>query len=135
MTDAELAAIHAAAMSLPRPWSESEIGSLRLMPGSIESVRPEGFALGRHVLDEAELLTIAVHPDHRRRGFARALLRNFHGKAKSAGADVCHLEVAASNAAARALYTSEGYRESGHRRGYYTEASPPIDAIVMVLQL
>jgi len=131
MTDADLARIHAAAMTLPRPWSAGEIGALRLMPGVIDIVRPHGFALGRVTLDEAELLTIAVCPDARRRGVGRALLYACHADARSRGARTIHLEVAETNAAARALYTAAGYAPTGRRRAYYTETTPSVDAIVM----
>ena len=135
MTDAELAAIHAAAMHLPRPWQAHEIGSLRPLPGMIEVTRAQGFALGRVTVDEAELLTIAVHPDAQRQGEGRALLTAFHEKIRARNATTCHLEVAADNHAARALYAAMGYEQTGVRRGYYTEADPPQDAITMACTL
>ena len=131
MTDAELAAIHAAAMTLPRPWSSSEIGALRLMPGLVEIALPGGFALGRVMADEAELLTIAVHPDHRRAGLGTALLGSYHDAALCRGAATSFLEVAETNAGARALYARAGYTPAGRRKGYYTEATPPVDALIL----
>ncbi|WP_375261194.1 GNAT family N-acetyltransferase [Palleronia sp.] len=131
MTNEELARLHAAAMALPRPWAAHEIGTLRLMPGGIECVRPEGFALGRIAADEAELLTVAVHPDARRQGVGRALLAAYHDAAKRCGAVTSFLEVAETNDGARALYAAEGYGEIGRRPGYYTEVAPPVAAIVM----
>ena len=131
MTNEDLARIHAAAMTLPRPWAAHEIGALRLMPGAIDCVRPEGFALGRVAADEAELLTIAVHPDARRRGIGRDLLAAYHAAAQARGAVMSYLEVAETNEGARALYAAEGYAETGRRPGYYTEATPPVAAILM----
>lgn len=131
MTNAELARLHAAAMTLPRPWAAHEIGTLRIMPGGIECVRPEGFALGRIAADEAELLTIAVHPEARRRGIGGALLAAYHDAAARRGALTSYLEVAETNDGARALYASAGYAEVGRRPGYYTEVTPHVAAIVM----
>lgn len=131
MTNGDLAALHAAAMTLPRPWSATEFAALRQMPGSIEVVRPQGIALGRVAADEAELLTIAVHPANRRRGLGGDLLVAFHAAIRMHGAVTAFLEVAETNAAARALYVRAGYAAIGRRPGYYTEARPPVDAIVM----
>ncbi|TDL81927.1 GNAT family N-acetyltransferase [Palleronia sediminis] len=135
MTDAELARLHAAAMTVPRPWSAAEIATLRMMPGAILAIRPDGFAIGRVVLDEAELLTVAVAPHARRRGLGRALLAIYHAEARARGAGRSLLEVADGNRAARALYEAEGYAACGLRRAYYTEATPPQDAIVMARDL
>ena len=88
-----------------------------------------GAALLRVVAGEGELLRIAVHPDTRRQGVGRALLR----AVLSAVADACplgvFLEVRASNVAARRLYAREGFVEHGRRRDYYD--APREDAILM----
>jgi ribosomal-protein-alanine N-acetyltransferase len=86
-------------------------------------------ALLRVVAGEGELLRIAVVPGLQRGGIATRLLR----AVLSAVADGCplgvHLEVRASNVAARRLYASTGFVESGRRRGYYD--APREDAILM----
>ena len=59
-------------------------------------------------------------------------LNNFHLRALDRGASSAALEVAATNAPARALYQAAGYREVGMRKAYYrTPVGPRIDAIVM----
>jgi [ribosomal protein S18]-alanine N-acetyltransferase len=65
---------------------------------------------------EAEIHTIGVDPAHRGRGIGRALLRAL--LAEAPGATV-FLEVRTDNAAAIALYTSEGFTVAGLRRRYY----------------
>ena len=77
-----------------------------------------GFALTRRVLDEAELLLIAVIPDARRRGVGAALLRAVIADARGIGVAKLHLEVRAGNGAI-GLYTAAGFRKVGERRGYY----------------
>ena len=93
-----------------------------------------GFAVFRQVLDEAEVLNIAVTPAHCRKGFGRRLLR--------AGLDLLaerarcvHLEVRAGNAPAIALYRSEGFQRVGLRRNYYPAVQGREDAILMRLDL
>ncbi|MEO0916507.1 MAG: GNAT family N-acetyltransferase [Pseudomonadota bacterium] len=93
------------------------------------------FAVGRAVLNEAELLTLAVDPRLQRRGLGRACLNEFEMRAAAEGAEVLHLEVAETNHAARALYTSVGWHDVGRRRSYYTSPTGRIDAILMTKQL
>jgi ribosomal-protein-alanine N-acetyltransferase len=86
-------------------------------------------ALLRVVAGEGELLRIAVAPALQRQGIATRVLRTV----LSAAADACplgvHLEVRASNDAARRLYARAGFVESGRRRAYYQ--APREDAILM----
>lgn len=127
-----LAAIHAASFANPRPWSAQEMASLLAMPGSFLAGRPGGFVMGRVVLDEAELLTIAVTPDLRRMGTGAALLAAFEAEAQARGAARAFLEVAADNAAAIALYTRAGWRPCGRRKGYYRDGpGGPVDALLL----
>src|SRR5262245_58102480 len=78
-----------------------------------------GFATISCAADESELYAIAVHPSSRRRGVARALLAEAVLAARARGATMMHLEVRASNGAARAFYSVEGFEESGVRPRYY----------------
>ena len=93
---------------------------------------PGGFALGRAVADEAELLTLAVAPGDRRHGIGTGLLADFLAEARERGAVTMFLEVAADNVAALALYRRHGFSEAGRRRGYYRDSpTHAVDAIVM----
>lgn len=132
MTATLLAAIHARAMVVPRPWSTREFEEILNSTQCILSVHHAGFALGRVVVDEAELLTLAVDPDQQREGLGRICLDDFHLKAREKGASNAILEVAATNEPARALYLAASYREAGMRRAYYRVPNGPgIDAILM----
>lgn len=133
MSPAQLAALHARAFTNTnaRPWSEAEFAALLARPGIILSGRDEGFALGRVVAGEAELLSLAVAPEARRQGFGRALLAAFEAEAGTCGATRAFLEVAEDNRAARALYLAAGWRESGRRKAYYRRPDgPACDALV-----
>ena len=82
--------------------------------------------------DEAELLTIATHPDYQRRGLAQSCMTDWHRRAASTGATRAFLEVAADNTGAIALYERCGYAPCGLRRGYYRRAGEEaVDAILM----
>ena len=114
-----LAALHAAAFAPARGWSAAEFDSFLADPACLLVARPEGFALARVTLDEAEHLTIATDPARRRQGVARGLLGALFGGLAGRGAESLFLEVAEDNAAARALYAGAGFAMAGRRRGYY----------------
>ena len=85
------------------------------------------------VLDEMQLLDLAVHPEHRRRGHGGFLLAKMIELALSKGIPRIWLEVRVSGSSARTLYEKFGFVESGRRRNYYTD--PSEDALVMSLEL
>ncbi len=128
-----LARLHAHSFTLPRPWSADEIAALLADPTVfLCEAGALGFLLGRVVLDEAELLTLAVDPAHRREGLGAALLQDYHVKAKARGADQSFLEVAADNRPALGLYRAAGYVQQGRRPRYYTAPGmAPVDALVL----
>jgi len=96
----------------------------------------EGAAFARWSLvdaaKEGELLRIAVDPVQRGQGLARTLLRACEAELAAAGICDLHLEVRASNAAARSLYAGAGWRESGLRKGYYRDGE---DAVLYAKRL
>jgi [ribosomal protein S18]-alanine N-acetyltransferase len=122
------------ALSLPRPWSAAiwrgELGS----PYGLYLVLEErGEVFGqigvRHVLGELHITTIAVKPEYRRRGHARALIAA--ALAAYPNASHVHLEVRPTNVEAIALYESLGFRETGRRPRYYGDE----DALLMTRNL
>lgn len=132
MTPTALAATHRAAFTTERPWSAMEFADLLAQRGVILCGDDNSFVLGRVTFDEAEILTLATHPDMRRKGLARAALMDFCDRAALAGAVTAFLEVAADNDAARALYASQRFAQVGLRRAYYhRSAGPPADAVVL----
>ena len=105
-------------------WTAAQCAGLLPLPGVWLSIARDGdqvigFALGRVVLKEAELLLLAVRRDGRGRGIGQLLLDRFRLVATSRGADKLHLEVRAGNAAVN-LYKRAGFTEVGRRRSYYT---------------
>ena len=76
----------------------------------------------------ADIQTIAVDADHRRRGIARNLLTRLLVTADGSRCNEVLLEVSADNAAAIALYASEGFEVIARRASYY---GPGLDALIM----
>ena len=93
---------------------------------AIEGNRVVGFLVARTLAaDEREILNLAVAPDFRRKGVARALLDNAFQGFRGA----VFLEVRESNEVAQEFYKSLGFKEVSKRDGYY--GLPPESAIVM----
>jgi ribosomal-protein-alanine N-acetyltransferase len=94
-----------------------------------------GFAVGAVMGsgDSAELESVAVRGDARRRGVGRALCDAIAEWCRLQGATALELEVRAASAGAMALYEGLGFVPEGRRRGYYRE--PVDDAVLMRLKL
>ncbi len=136
MTPADLARLHALAFVVPRPWSAGEFAGLTARADTILIGDGDGFLLGRVIADEAELLTLAVAPEARRRGIGAALVGAFLARSAERGAATAFLEVAADNAAAIALYSAAGFARTGLRKGYFRHPEGrPIDALIMARAL
>lgn len=104
-------------------WSRTQTLGVLAMPGvrltlALIDDTPAGFAMVRAIVDEAELLLLAVAPPHRRTGVGGTLLRGVEADCAARGVVKIHLEVRAGNAAVR-LYTGHGFAQIGERRGYY----------------
>jgi ribosomal-protein-alanine N-acetyltransferase len=124
-----MAAIHAAAFPVREAWSV-DVFSLQLaLPGVfglLDTVT--GFILIRVAADEADVLTLAVRPEARRRGIARRLVVAGAERATALGAQALFLEVSVQNRAARELYGSLEFAQVGRRARYYADGS---DALVL----
>ena len=129
-----LAALHAQAFAAP--WDAAAFADLLAQPGVFAVVETDGFILIRLVLDEAEILTLAVRPAARRAGLGGRLVGQGAVQAVQGGANRLFLEVAEDNAAARALYARCGFSEVGRRRGYYpSSGGGRIDALMLARDL
>jgi ribosomal-protein-alanine N-acetyltransferase len=122
-------------------WTRQDLAELVALPGVAGLLlqvdgHDAGFAVCQVAADEAELLTLAVRPAHRRQGGARRLLAAIIDHVRMRGARTLFLEVGVDNPAARSLYESQGFRAVGERRAYYQRGqAPPADGLVMRLNL
>ena len=116
------------------PWSEKSLVILTDENnfGVVATLDGQTVAYGGMtcVLDEGAVTNIATHPDLRRRGLGREILRALLSEARKRGARTVFLEVRESNEGARALYQKMGFLEVGRRKKYYERTE---DAILMTL--
>ncbi|MEC9216233.1 MAG: GNAT family N-acetyltransferase [Pseudomonadota bacterium] len=126
------AALHLHAFA--QPWSTDALTATLARPDTVtvvataatnpsEEAPPVGFVIARLAGPEAEILTLAVDPAHRRRGIGRRLVTALFEAARAAGATELLLEVESTNNAAQALYAAAGFEADGRRPGYYRAAN------------
>lgn len=126
MTLEDIAALHALCFA-DAAWTQDSFAVLLDQPMVHLVTVEHGFAIATIIHPEAEILTLCVHPAHRRQGKAGLLLRLLAQDVES-----IFLEVAADNAAARALYHAHGFAETGRRKGYYARAGgDKVDALTL----
>ncbi len=119
-------------------WSEDLIvadfaNGGRRYRGIRDSGRLVGYAVFGFDGDAFSLLNLAVIAGDRRRGAARALVEDFLHDARNVGVAEGWLEVAATNAAAIALYRKFGFEDVRVRPRYYQPGD--VDALVMRVSL
>lgn len=108
-------------------WNASQTSGMMALPGiwltlATLNGTSAGFALSRSILEDAELLLLAVRPSMRGRGVGRALLRSVIHDARERGATQLHIEVRAGNDAIH-LYQHEGFVKLDERPRYYRGAN------------
>ncbi|HJC33022.1 MAG TPA: tRNA (adenosine(37)-N6)-threonylcarbamoyltransferase complex dimerization subunit type 1 TsaB [Candidatus Mediterraneibacter faecipullorum] len=122
----------------PDAWSEKSILETLEQTNTIcliaeKAGRTAGYLLAYTAADEAEIARIAVVKELQRQGAARALLAELESVCGSEGVKKILLDVRSGNGAARALYTSTGFKEDGIRQRFYE--NPVEDAILMSREL
>ena len=128
--------------SYENPWAksafESELGKnpvswSRVALTTEAPARVAGYCVAWVVFEHLHIQNLAVHPEHRRRGLGRFLVLQALEEGRSRGATSALLEVRRSNAAARDLYRTLGFEETGTRRDYYSR--PREDALILRKEL
>lgn len=123
-------------------WTRSQLGGILPMGGvslmlAIDCTNDDivGFSLSRTVVDESELLLIAVRPSEQRRGVGKLLLDHFVDRAREEQVRRVHLEVRDGNPAI-SMYRASGFYPVGRRRNYYHAADGKrYDAITLASEL
>jgi len=121
-----------AAASLPEPWSahgfaeEIQSSAARVWIVRDPAGEPIAYLAAQRVLDELQVVSLAVAAPHRRRGLGRTLVE--HALSEETGLAVAHLEVRCNDAGAQAFYASLCFRPVGRRIAFYPGG---IDAISM----
>ncbi len=127
-----LAALEQACFS--EPWTRGGLAAELDNPIAVFRVAewsgaPAGYAGMHCILDESYVANVAVFPQYRRRGVARALMEHLLGAARRYDQRFMTLEVRPSNAAALALYSDLGFRQTGRRKNFYR--LPAEDALIL----
>lgn len=136
MTPEKLAEIHKAAFHESRSWESVEFSSLLDSRFCFYVGDSRGFALGRVIADESELLTIAVHPKFRGQNLGRLFLKQYFEISRLRGAAQAFLEVAEDNDPALNLYLSSGYKKTSCRKMYYERTDgTKVDALILTKDL
>ena len=116
------------------PWSEKSVASelendLACWLVAVEEDRVAGYVGSQTVMDETDMMNIAVHPDFRRKGIAEELVNALVHHLRNRGSRCLTLEVRASNEPARMLYEKLGFSQIGRRPNYYR--NPREDALIL----
>ena len=119
------------------PWSEKSIASelnnpLALWLVAVEDGSLCGYIGSQSVMGESDMMNVAVHPDHRRKGVGEMLVLALCEELSKENASLA-LEVRASNAPAIALYEKLGFDQVGLRKNYYR--NPKEDALILRKEL
>jgi ribosomal-protein-alanine N-acetyltransferase len=126
--------------SFTQPWSEATFHEeLVRYPPSLYVLKKEpaqpvlGYLCFWAAAGEIQLLTLAVHPDHRRAGLGRYMMECLVQEALLREAEHIYLEVRPSNLPALQLYTRLGFQTLYRRPGYYQPGNE--EALVMQRKL
>ena len=116
------------------PWSENSIAyelasRLSYWLVALENGEVVGYIGSQSVLGESDMMNVAVHPDHRRKGIAEALVLALAKDLKERDNVCLTLEVRVSNTPAIALYEKLGFTQVGRRPNYYR--NPKEDAFIL----
>ena len=116
------------------PWSENSIAyeltsRLSYWLVAVENGEVVGYIGSQSVLGESDMMNVAVHPEHRRKGIAEALIAALSAGLKERGNVCLTLEVRASNTPAITLYDKLGFTQVGQRPNYYR--NPKEDALIL----
>ena len=118
-------------LNFSAPWDEASVRSeltnkLALWLVALDGGQVVGYVGSQTVLQEADMMNIAVADSHRRRGIARMLVEEL---IRQLDAYQLTLEVRQSNAAAISLYDSLGFAQVGLRKNYYQK--PKENALIL----
>ena len=116
------------------PWSEKSVASELNNPLSCWLVAVDGDAVAGYigsqsVMGEADMMNVAVRPDHRRQGIAKMLVEGLVEELIKREVYSLTLEVRASNEPAILLYEQLGFHQVGRRPNYYR--GPREDALIL----
>ena len=135
MTDANVAQVaELEKLCFSDPWSEKSVASELNNPLAFWLVaedegRVAGYLGPQTVMDETDMMNVAVHPDYRKQGIATALIVGLVEELRKMGSHSLTLEVRASNEKAIRVYQKLDFQQVGCRKNYYR--NPREDALIL----
>ena len=126
--------------SFPNYWNVQDFNDFFAVPGTYaftaNAPEPVGMVVLRAQFEQADIITIAILPEWRRRGIARSLLEKVLAEAAKLGAKQLFIDVEEGNIAGLALYQAFGFKQISRRKLYYRQKDGSFtDALVMTRKL
>ena len=121
-------------MCFADPWSENSVAAelehdYSVWIVALEEKEVVGYVGAQVSFEEADMMNVAVHPDHRRKGIAEAVIQELIAQLKQRQCEGLSLEVRASNTPAITLYEKMEFIQVGLRKNYYR--NPKEDALIL----
>lgn len=115
------------------PWSidslSSDLGSSLMLVYENDNNQIQGYANIKYLIDEGDLVRIAILPNFQGKGIGKLLLEKMIEESKKLGIKKIFLEVRTSNTRAYNLYIKEKFMQIGKRPNFYT--NPREDAFLL----
>jgi len=123
--------------SIPQPWSESAFADALTQENALTIVAETdgeiaGFITGVFLFDNADIYSIAIAEQYRKKGIGAMLLKSFFDTLPTE-VEAVGLEVRESNSAAISLYEKNGFERVGLRKNFYEQ--PRENAVLYTKQL
>jgi len=123
-------------IATPYPWRKSQFtDSHKKHTCLIMAIGSSiiGYVIYNTVVDDAEILNIAIHPEYQHKGYGRYLLEYLISVLPKSTKRF-FLEVRITNTNAINLYEDIGFVAICERKNYYSSASKTEDAILMAIE-
>ena len=114
-----------------KAWNEDAFASLLYLPTTRGFLSENAFVLFSVCDDQAEILTLGVLPEARKKGIAFELLTYAADELKKSGVKEIFLDVNVNNLPARKLYEKADFQQISVRKSYYDEGGKKADALVL----
>lgn len=124
-----LATMHALCFS--KVWSEKDFTDMLSLSTTRAYLNDKAFVLFSVCGEQAEILTLGVVPDFRKKGVALSLLNFSTEKLKNEGVKEIFLDVNVNNLPARKLYEHADFKQISIRKDYYDEDGKKSDALIL----
>lgn len=117
------------------PWTKDDFLSLLSLPTTKGLINETGMIICSVCGEDAEILTLCVLPQHRKKGIATEMIEQMGRYIKKFQVVSLILEVNVNNTAALKLYEKCGFNKIGMRKDYYKTPAGRQDALVLQKKL